>query len=291
MAFEWLAWSNPVSVWWCFLVGMSTINIALWIWLKRKIDKMDFSIHPAGKYILIVTKLSGAFAIGCAFRAVLPRADIQRIALFDTWFSSILLGRFVATVAEICFALQWAIVLYYISKAAQSWISAKISYCIVPLIVIAEIFSWYAVITQNNFGSMIENSIWTMTFILIATALLILYRSFYGRMRSIINVIIAGIVLYIIFMYTVDLPMYFHRWQMDGQAGKQFLGFLKGLKDLNSHWVVTYNIALWRLEIPWMTLYFTTGVWASFILCYIILFQGKSGPKKKSRRLDNSSAY
>jgi hypothetical protein len=47
--------------------------------------------------------LSAAYVFACAFRSFLPRADIQRICLFDTWLSSVTVGRSVATVAEICF--------------------------------------------------------------------------------------------------------------------------------------------------------------------------------------------
>ena len=56
--------------------------------------------------------LCAAYVFGCAFRSFLPRADVQRICLFDTWLSSVVVGRSVATVAEICFAVQWAIVLH-----------------------------------------------------------------------------------------------------------------------------------------------------------------------------------
>ena len=56
--------------------------------------------------------LSAAYVFGCAFRSVLPRGDVQRICLFDTWLSQpSLVGRSVATVAEICFIIQWALVL------------------------------------------------------------------------------------------------------------------------------------------------------------------------------------
>ena len=42
-----------------------------------------------------------AYVFGCAFRSFLPRADVQRICLFDTWLSSAFIGRSVATVAEV----------------------------------------------------------------------------------------------------------------------------------------------------------------------------------------------
>jgi hypothetical protein len=43
-----------------------------------------------------------------AFRSFLPRADVQRITLVDVWLSGVLVGRTVATIAELCFVAQWA---------------------------------------------------------------------------------------------------------------------------------------------------------------------------------------
>ena len=42
---------------------------------------------------------------------------------------------------------------------------------IVPLILVEECCSWYAVITTNYLGNAIENSLWAVTFTLIAVAL------------------------------------------------------------------------------------------------------------------------
>ena len=46
-------------------------------------------------------------------QVVLPARRYSRIRLFDAWLSSIMVGRWVATVAEICFAAQWAIILHH----------------------------------------------------------------------------------------------------------------------------------------------------------------------------------
>ena len=62
--------------------------------------------------------LCAAYVFGCAFRSVLPRADVQRICLFDTWLSSVFVGRSVATVAEVCFAAQWMIILSQLGAMA-----------------------------------------------------------------------------------------------------------------------------------------------------------------------------
>ena len=107
MNLDWLAASNPVAIWWCFLLIVSTANIALWMLLHRRYRQMTPGAKRGIFRVEALVLLCAAYVFGCAFRSVLPRADVQRICLFDTWLSSVLVGRSVATVAEICFVIQW----------------------------------------------------------------------------------------------------------------------------------------------------------------------------------------
>src|ERR1700729_3305264 len=173
-----LAWSNPVSWWWAMLTLVSGVNIAAWILMYRELHDAGSSGRIPGMQIMLL--LSAAYVFGCAFRSLLPRADIQRICLFDTWLSSVLVGRSVATVAELCFAVQWAIVLHELAKITHSDTVKNISRLIVPLIVVAECCSWYAVISTDFLGNVLENSLWTVTFVLIAIACVRLLVSFRG---------------------------------------------------------------------------------------------------------------
>jgi hypothetical protein len=213
----WLSWSNPVAIWWVFLISVSTVNIALLLALHLRFRKSAdaragaFSIEP-------LLLLSTAYVIVCAFCSVLPRADVQRICLFNTWLSSILVGRSVATVAELCFAVQWAIVLDEIGRLADSDTAKNASRLIVPLIVLAECCSWYAVITTNYLGNVLENSLWTATFLLIGVALVRLVPRFRGIVRLALSAVVAGTACYCLFMVTVDVPMYFVR-KSKKQAG------------------------------------------------------------------------
>jgi len=47
------------------------------------------------------------------------RADVQRITLVESWLSSVLVGRTVATKAELCFASQWANLLETFARPAR----------------------------------------------------------------------------------------------------------------------------------------------------------------------------
>ncbi len=266
MSLDWIHWSNPVAIWWTFLVAVSAGNIAALLALY-----LHHRSSPSGRARTIAAiepllLLCAAYVLGCAFRSVLPRADVQRICLFDTWLSSVMVGRSVATVAEMCFIIQWAIVLHALGRLTGSDIAKNISRIIVPLIALADGCSWYAVISTNYLGNVLENSLWTLTFALVALALTRLVPRFRGNVQLAIAAAAFGSVGYMIFMGTVDVPMYFARWQTQLADGTPSLGLMAGLHDLATRWVVTHDIAQWREEIAWMSLYFSMAVWTSLAL-------------------------
>jgi len=203
---------------------------------------------------------------GCAFRSILPRADVQRICLFDHWLSSVMVGRSVATVAELCFAAQWAIILNQLGAMTSADATLNIALMIVPLLVIAECFSWYAVLTTNYLGNAIENSIWAIAFFLVGIALARLLPEFHGVVRAVLVASIVCTVLYLAFLVAVDVPMYFNRWRAGRARGKVHLPLFAGLRDVSTRWVVTHDLAEWKEEIAWMSLYFSGAVWASLAL-------------------------
>jgi hypothetical protein len=266
MSFAWLSWSNPVAIWWGFLLVVSTVNVLLWFQLRAFLSRWASLTRTGMLAAEPLALLSAGYVFGCAFRSVFPRADVQRICLFDTWLSSVLVGRSVATIAELCFAIQWAIVLYELGQIAHSNTAKNISRLIVPLIAVAECCSWYAVITTDFLGNILENSCWTVTFVLIAIALIRLLFSFRGLVQWAIGALVLGVGAYIVFMSTVDVPMYVARWQAELASGIEPLDFAAGLYDLATRWVVTHNIARWDQEIPWMSLYFSVAVWTSLLL-------------------------
>ena len=142
-----LAWSNPLAWWWSLLTAVSAANIAVWFLLYRQLQPVDGAGGSSRVELMLL--LCAAYVFGCAFRSFLPRADVQRICLFDTWLSSVVVGRSVATVAEICFVAQWAIILHQLGTMTGADTTLNAALVIVPLIIIAECCSWYAVLTTN----------------------------------------------------------------------------------------------------------------------------------------------
>ena len=265
----WRARQNPLAWWWAMLTLVSGVNIALWFLLYRELHT-----QPIGSMRLMLL-LCAAYVFGCAFRSVLPRADVQRICLFDTWLSSVLVGRSVATVAEICFVAQWAIILQQLGALTGSDAVLTVAWIIVPLILIAECFSWYAVLTTNFLHNAIENSLWAVAFFLVGLGLCRLLPEFQGPARVVLILSIAGIVAYLAFLITIDVPMYLSRWRAGLADGSKLLGLLEGLRDVSTRWVRTHDITHWKGEIAWMSLYFSGAVWASLALCLLYSLQGE----------------
>jgi hypothetical protein len=280
MSVEWrarsrsLAWSNPLAWWWGLLTLVSGANIAAWFWLYRQLHEQPTGSLGSTSGIELMLLLCAAYVFGCAFRSFLPRADIQRICLFDTWLSSIAVGRSVATVAEICFAAQWAIVLHQLGTMTGSDTNLNAAWVIVPLILIAECFSWYAVLTTNYLGNAVENSIWAAAFFVVGIGLCRLLPEFDGLVRVVLAIAIIGIAGYLAFLMTVDVPMYLSRWRAEVADGSKRLRPLEGLRDVSTRWVVTHDLAEWKDEIAWMSLYFSAAVWASLALCVFYSLEG-----------------
>jgi hypothetical protein len=274
MGLVWQARSNPLAWWWGLLTLVSSVNIASWFFLYRQ-----FGDRPTGGLgqtsdIGLMLLLCAAYVFGCAFRSFLPRADVQRICLFDTFLSSVFIGRSVATVAEICFAVQWVIMLRQLGGMAGADTTLNMALVIVPLIVVAEVCSWYAVLTTNYLFNAIENSLWAAAFLLVGMGLCRLLPEFNGPVRIALVVAIAGIVAYLAFLVTIDVPMYVGRWRADLTGGSRLLGVFEGLRDVSTRWVVTHDLTHWKDEIAWMSLYFSAAVWASLALCVISAFDG-----------------
>jgi hypothetical protein len=256
------------------LALVSVVNVAVWLSLYRYLQGPQTDSLDGTFGVKSMLFLSAAYVFGCAFRSFLPRADVQRICLFDTWLSSVTLGRSIATVAEICFAAQWVIILQRLGMMAGANTTLSAAWLIVPLILIAECFSWHAVLTKNYLGHAIENSLWAVSFLMVGIGLCRLLPEFEGTARVLLVIAIFGIAGYLVFLAAVDVPMYLRRWQVKNADGNGLLSHLEGLWDASLRWVVTHDIAEWKDEIAWMSLYFSVAVWASLALCVCYAFAG-----------------
>src|SRR5258707_12956079 len=93
------------------------------------------------------------------------------------------------------------------------------AWVIVPLILIAECFSWYAVLTTNYLHNAIENSLWAVAFFVVGIGLCRLLPEFDGPARVVLVIAISGIAGYLSFLMTIDFPMYLSRVVSDAHEG------------------------------------------------------------------------
>lgn len=252
--------------WWTFLCGIAALNVAAWavsaLWLHRR----GIARRPEVRLHLL---LSAAYVAGCAWRSVLPVFDIQRQVLVDSALSSVLIGRSVATVAELCFAAQWALLLAESARSVQARWALTVSRGIVPAIVVAELFSWHAVLTTSNFGHVVEESLWGTAAAAAALTMAALAPRHGWRARLALSFAALAGAAYVAYMFAIDVPMYWARWQADEAAGRTYLTLAAGVADAASRWTVSHRWADWHGEVVWMSLYFSVAVWISIALAHL----------------------
>lgn len=93
------------------------------------------------------------------------------------WFSSIFVGSFLATIAELVFLTQWYLFLDRVTKATNEQKLNHWVQFLIPMIFFAKFCSWYAVISTHYLGNSIEESTWALTYALIGNCDLSLTRS------------------------------------------------------------------------------------------------------------------
>jgi hypothetical protein len=173
-------------------------------------------------------------------------------------------GRSVATVAELAFAVQCALLL---REAGAT----RASLAVVPLIAVAEILSWLATLTTNNLFHAFENSLWALTAALALAFLASRWQLVGDRGKRVIAAAIGCGAAFIAFIAIIDVPMYLARWQ----AGQDYLSLGDGMREIVQRCVVTRDWAKWREDALWLTLYFTVAVWISIALPQVPSFKEK----------------
>jgi hypothetical protein len=276
--------SAGVISWWSLLCAVAALNVLAWsisaVDLNRRRATMADDIYATRRLQL---QLSAVYVFGCAFRSVLPVFDGHRICLFNSWVSSVVVGRSVATCAELCFVAQWAVMLRKTSCATGSVVGKVASLAVVPLIAVAEVCSWYAVLTTSNLGHVAEESIWGVSAALLVVSMVVAWPR---RTTSFPPVLVAWCVAgaaYVVFMFLVDVPMYWSRWVADGASAGQYLGIAQGVRDAAVRRVVSYRWEDWKSEILWMSLYFSVAVWLSIALIHVPLLEQRIAARERRR--------
>lgn len=185
--------------------------------------------------------------------------------------------------AELCFAAQWALLLRGVSLATHSAAGLAISRLILPLIVVAEVCSWHAVLTTANLGHVLEESLWGISAALLVASLAIVWPRCKPAARPALAAAAVAGIAYVAYMAGVDVPMYWERWLADLAQQRPFLSVTQGVADASQRWVVSHHWDDWRSEVVWMTLYFSVAVWLSIGLMHLPALFGGATPAPHRR--------
>jgi len=250
--------------WWESLVTVSLFNLVAWwhasLQLRKRQQYLPIHVLKTRRWQLW---LSLAYVIGCGYRSFFPVFDVPRLCLVDSTLSSAFIGRSVATLAEICFAAQWALLAKEVAVNTRSSALGFIARLILPMILVAELCSWYSVLTQSNIGHVFEESVWAVSAAALSLTLLGTNNQQHMSINRWCLIAACAGLMYATYMAAIDVPMYWSRWLVDESLGRSYMGLEQGLWDASHRWQVSMHWSDWQSEIVWMSVYFSVGVWFS----------------------------
>jgi len=268
-------------LWWCAITIISLGNCLTMI----KFWRQFFSTRMINTFQRKMLFLSSIYVVVCAIRGIWPRKDVDRICFFDRSISTVFVGRSLATIAELAFVKQLALLLgEIISKynfgLKQSWFMRGYRYY-VPFVAIAEVNSWVGVATKCQIFNAVEESIWMLIGLHMTISYVILFTSKTKPRPTAVDkrhfaaFIISGL-LFVTFMCFIDIPMYVQRFYEDTYIKNvDYLWLSEGIVDLMTCKQVVHEFSIWYEDIPWMTGYFSICVWCSMYLINIPVVDAK----------------
>jgi hypothetical protein len=274
--------SNTTLAWWALLCGVSLFNLMAWGAMAAQAHRRAHLLHPVTwQAMRLQMVLSAGYVLGCAYRSAFPVYDVGRLVLVDSWLSSVVVGRSVATVAELCFAAQWALLMHGVAQTHDHRPGLRIARLVMPMIVMAEVCSWHAVLTTSNLGHVFEETLWGLCAAALVTSMALVWPRCSRALRPALAAAAALGVGYVAYMFQVDVPMYWTRWLAEAEQGRVPLTLAQGLVDASARWTVTHRWADWQSEVVWMTLYFSVAVWLSIGMIHV---SGRLVPRLAAQR-------
>jgi hypothetical protein len=249
---------QPVKTWNLYLSFISIFNIIFFnVYYFSKRNTYDLFQHKLAILVFI-------YIYVCAYRSIWPRIEGPNICLNKNSMSLPILGRTSATIAEISFGLLFVLItnklILGISK--KNMFMLAWNNILFYLIVLAQVFCWIGIITTDPSYNALEESLWTVFGIskIILYIIIYYYIGFNNSyLRYTIPIIIVCVLVYTLFMITVDVPMYIQNAKThNGKYNSLGDGILK-LCKCN----FTKKLDKWKEDIPWLSGYFTFAVWFS----------------------------
>ena len=169
-----IAWAWP---WWSAMVAVNTLNVIVCLTIFRRTTRSTGGFtNMTDQYQKRMLLMGLVFTLVGAYRAVFVSRYLYQFAWFDVLANSSLLIRFFAIFAELSFAGLFAYAMLRFSKdipsknqmnPALNFIESKSPYLLFFCIFAAQFFTTIATINKNNTLFAIEETLWTVGFLLI----------------------------------------------------------------------------------------------------------------------------
>jgi hypothetical protein len=246
-----------LTLWVSSLAVLAVVNVGLWLWMAH-------AVSPRTPYAEAQLLLSAVYVGVCGFRSLFPRVDLERVCLWDSWLSAIVLGRTAATIAELCFALQCGLFVHRLSDLTGLPLLAAAAQTFLPLALAAQVACWYAVLSLDHLGHALEETLWALIMLILA---LTAGAAGLASQGDLAWLLLTGAVVYSVgagLTLAFDVSMYVSRWRAWAKVAR--LPLATGLRDCGVRRTPTRAWEVWRHEVAWMTLYFSIGVWTSLAM-------------------------
>lgn len=262
------------ELWNISLTFVSIINIII---ISYYYINYNVNMNQKHKFMTILVMI---YVFVCAIRSIWPREEHGGLCFYNNLISSPLVGRTLATIAELSFALFLVILTnVFLTDSLNITKNNKITYLIksnqilFPLIVLAQICCWIGVITKRAGWNAIEESLWSIFAIgkiMIYSVLIYILNSNKKNkkikfLKILLPILIILYIIYALYMVCVDVPMYVNK----SNKNNKFYNFINGLKELSICRNITHSLKSWQGEIVWMSCYFTFAVWFCMSMLFI----------------------
>ena len=225
------------------LTNISIFNIIyiIYIFLSKEFNNKK-------KHLIFI--LTFIYTIVCAIRAIYPRIDGKCICLKDNFISLPIVGRTLATIAEI--SVGFIVNIFTNDLLKMININNKFNYLInfnnlsTILPIISQLFCWIGICTKKYYYNAIEETLWGLFGV---SKVIIFYYIFKNINNDYIkNISFFGFIsslLYVIYMFIIDVPSYMTKYGIQKNNEKIFYNLKDGLFTLTKC-KESSNIKYWK---------------------------------------------
>ena len=241
--------SNPLNVWWLIMVLLNVASVITYAVLCVKSIKND-KYEPENKTYKTILRVAGAiFVCVSMYRSIFVSSYPNRLTWFDSMFNSPLIIRFLATFAEISFALLVMLPILHINKENPlkckfsksgfgSFLIYKLPYATFICLFTAQFCAYGGLFTQHLTFFAIEETLWALGFFAILPAAIAQGRDIFKNHKGEreYRLIKAGLFLlclytvgYLIYQFGFSLPFTYYS-QLPADLLKDHLAVAEGAK-------------------------------------------------------------